>query len=351
MSARIAGIGCVTPLGCEVDDIWRRITAGERAELIEIANTETGARHPAAPIPPGALAKLAPLHREQRLRRASPISLFAAAAGRAALADSGLAFSPEMRSRLALVFGVSSGGVQYTRRFYEQVVKQGANVASPMLFPETVYNAPASHLAAMLGVDSATYTLVGDGTVGLQALQLGMQLIELGNADHVLVVAAEELDWILLEAHHAWHLTARDARGGGAVLSEGAAAVLLSPGGRTRVETPDGVSFRHHQEASQAMRDALRAFAGRPAPDIVLDGSNGTWADAHIAAALADTFPSPRQPAPFANQSLGESLGSSALMQVVLATHAVSRCGHARALVAALGWNQQAAAAWLERVE
>ncbi|MEI6736711.1 MAG: GNAT family N-acetyltransferase [Actinomycetes bacterium] len=87
-----------------------------------------------------------------------------------------------MKPRLAIVFGVSSGGVQYTRRFYEQIVKQGANAASPLLFPETVYNAPASHLAAMLGVDGATYTLVGDGTVGLQALEFGAQLIAAAEA-------------------------------------------------------------------------------------------------------------------------------------------------------------------------
>ena len=76
-------------------------------------------------------------------------------------------------ARLAVIFAVASGSVVYTRRFYEQVTKQGAKAASPMLFPETVYNAPASHLAALLGIDGATYTLVGDNSVGPRRAQNG----------------------------------------------------------------------------------------------------------------------------------------------------------------------------------
>src|SRR3712207_7831863 len=41
---------------------------------------------------------------------------------------------------------VSNGGVIYTKRFYHEVVESGAEAASPLLFPETVFNAPASHL-------------------------------------------------------------------------------------------------------------------------------------------------------------------------------------------------------------
>ncbi|MEO6739681.1 MAG: beta-ketoacyl-[acyl-carrier-protein] synthase family protein, partial [Chthoniobacteraceae bacterium] len=230
-SANIASFGCVTPLGKCAGETVRRIRAGECATLTEVKNPENRRIYSAALVPPEFTSHLS---REPRLRRSSAISLLAAAAGIEAV-GSVLKSKPEMKPRLAIVFGVSSGGVQYTRRFYEQIVKQGANAASPLLFPETVYNAPASHLAAMLGVDGATYTLVGDGTVGLQALEFGAQLIETGDADDVLVVAAEELDWVLLEAHRAWRLIP-SCEGAvpvewthrGTPLAEGAAAVLLS---------------------------------------------------------------------------------------------------------------------------
>ena len=54
-----------------------------------------------------------------------------------------------------------AGSVTYSRRFYEEVLRDPAT-ASPLIFPETVFNAPASHLAAYLNSPTINYTLVGD---------------------------------------------------------------------------------------------------------------------------------------------------------------------------------------------
>jgi 3-oxoacyl-(acyl-carrier-protein) synthase len=61
-----------------------------------------------------------------------------------------------------------------------------------MLFPETVFNAPASHLAAILGISGASYTVVGDGAVGILALKLAEDLIASSDLDACLVVAARK---------------------------------------------------------------------------------------------------------------------------------------------------------------
>ena len=114
-------------------------------------------------VPESALSGLA----HPRLRRASVISRFAAAAGLEALQAAGLKVDSQNAQRIALIFAISNGGVIYTKRFYRDVVEMGAQAASPLLFPETVFNAPASHLAAILGVTGTTYTVVGDGAVGL----------------------------------------------------------------------------------------------------------------------------------------------------------------------------------------
>src|SRR5204863_9750985 len=143
-----------------------------------LTNPETGREHRYLPVPAALVAELA---RQPRLRRSSPISYYAVAAALGALADAGLVLTPKLAERTAIVLAVSDGGVVYTRRFYEQIVKQGANAASPMLFPETVYNAPASHLAAQLGLDGACYTLVGDSSVGLTAMKFAEQLLALGD--------------------------------------------------------------------------------------------------------------------------------------------------------------------------
>ena len=353
LTANIAGAGCVTPLGKNAAESALAIRAGARATLTEVKNPENGRIITAALVPPQFTAHLG---REPRLRRASAISLLAAAAGNEAIGPA-LAAKPGMKPRLAIVFGVSSGGVQYTRRFYEQIVKQGANAASPLLFPETVYNAPASHLASMLGVDGATYTIVGDGTVGMQALEFGAQLIATGDADDVLVVAAEEFDWILFEAHRAWRLVPSWDGGSadewlrrGAPLAEGAAAVLLSrdPGAAT-VGFADGRTHFSKAEAPAMLDEAVADLVCGTPPDRIVSGATGTWAEAGMESVLARRFPECRPASLKPGHATGECLGAGALLLVVLALEELQRTGLRSALVASLGWNQQAAAAMIER--
>ena len=353
LTANVRSFGCVTPLGKCAEENARRMRAGERAMLTDVKNPESGRISPAALVPQEFTAHLG---REPRLRRASAISLLAAAAGTEAM-GAALKSKPEMKPRLAIVFGVSSGGVQYTRRFYEQIVKQGANAASPLLFPETVYNAPASHLAAMLGIDGATYTLVGDGTVGLQALEFGAQLIAAGDADDVLVVAAEELDWVLLEAHRAWRLVPSRSSGAaewshrGTPLAEGAAAVLLSrdPGIAT-VRFADGRTHFSKGDAAAMLGQAVAETTRENAPDFIVSAGDQTWSGTAIRQTLGRNFPDLSNASLKPNLSIGECLGAGALLQVVVALEELRRTGASRALVASLGWNQQAVAAMVERV-
>ena len=141
-------------------------------------------------MPPAAVAEAS---RYPRLRRASAISRFAVLAGLDALRDGALELDEVSAARTALVCAISNGGVIYTRRFFHDIVKSGAPAASPLLFPETVFNAPASHLAAILGITGASYTLVGDGAVGILALKMAEDLMADPDLDRCLVVGARKL--------------------------------------------------------------------------------------------------------------------------------------------------------------
>jgi 3-oxoacyl-(acyl-carrier-protein) synthase len=345
MSAKIAGLGWVTPLGMGLDEVWTRIVAGDVAEIKTLANPETGRAHPYAPVP---MKMVECLGRNPRMRRSSPISYFAVAAGLAALENAGVAIAPETAAKTALVFAISSGSVIYTRKFYEQVVKQGANAASPLLFPETVYNAPASHLAAHLGIDGASYTLVGDSSVGLAALKFGEQLLAQGDLDRVLVVGSEELDWVLCEAYRDWRLTrAEPGSKAGALLAEGAAAVVLAREGGIDVPAIHrGVPFFRRREAASAIdRSYSDLLSGKPV-DIVICGANGTFVDRAERAAIARHCPGAK--CIFPKRAFGEALGASALMQVVAAVLAMRHQEKTSALVSVIGFNQQASCALLE---
>src|SRR4029077_3684009 len=148
MSLAIAGMGWVTPLGTGVDIVWERLRGGDEASATPISEQFGNRSYSAFRVPESALSGLV----HPRLRRASVISRFGATAGLEALRAAGLKVDSQNAERIALIFAISNGGVIYTKRFYRDVVETGAQSASPLLFPETVFNAPASHLAAILGV-------------------------------------------------------------------------------------------------------------------------------------------------------------------------------------------------------
>ena len=347
MSAMIAGLGWVTPLGTGLDEVWARIMAGDTPEIKTATNPETGRAHPYAPV---SMKSVESLGRNPRMRRSSPISYFAVAAGLAALENEGIAMTPELAKKTALVFGISSGGVLYTRRFYEQIVKQGASTASPLLFPETVYNAPASHLAAQLGIDGASYTLVGDASVGLSALKFGEQLLATSDLECVVVVGSEEMDWVLCEAYSDWRLARRGPDGkSGALLAEGAAAIVLAREGRIAAPAIHaGVPFTRQRDAACAIDRAYAEVLAGGSVDIVVGSANGTFVDRAERAAIEKYCPGAERI--FPKRALGEALGASALMQVVAAGLAMRKLNKTSALVSCVGFNQQASCALIRDV-
>jgi len=356
MSARIAGLGWVTPLGADLQEVWERLGRGDVAECKMVANPETGREHVYAPVPPKTVESLG---RNPRLRRSSSISYFAVAAGLAALQNAGITLTPESAARTAIVFAISSGGVIYTRKFYEQIVKQGANVASPLLFPETVYNAPASHLAAQLGIDGASYTLVNDGTVGLAALKFAEQLLATDDLDHVVVVGSEECDWILCEAYRDWRLARGPGGQRGALLAEGAAAVVLAREGKIALQVHAGLPVFHQRDGEAVLTRLIGELSPAGDIDAVIGSANGTFVDEQERRALAARLP--QAAVYFPKTAFGETLGGSALLQIVTGALALQYgtlpgvpAGGKKiesVLVSALGFNQQASAAVLRLAE
>jgi 3-oxoacyl-(acyl-carrier-protein) synthase len=327
MNAAIVGLGWITPLGAGLAQVQAALESGTVAETRPVQNPENGTVHLCRTVAPKLVESLG---RNPRLRRSSPISYFAIAAATAALADAGYtSLTPAQAARTAVVFGVSNGGVVYTRRFYEQIMKQGANAASPMLFPETVYNAPASHLAAALGIDGASYTLVGDNAVGMSALHLGAQLLALGQCDRAVVVGCEEIDWIVCEAFHEWRLASTP-------LAEGGGAVVLEKDGSLEIETRAGVPFSSRRAATEALRQAVGDWSA----ELVVSSSNGTFAD-HVESRTLSSNSRCLHP----KRQLGEAPGAGALWQTILAALNVRSALCRDALVPVVGFNQQVSCA------
>ncbi len=324
MSLAIAGMGWVTPLGSGVDSVWQRLLHGDEASATEISERFGGRSYSAFRVPESTLTGLT----HPRLRRASVISRFAAAAGLEALQAAGIKLDSQNAERIALIFAVSNGGVIYTKRFYRDVVETGAQSASPLLFPETVFNAPASHLAAILGVTGTTYTVVGDGAVGLLAIKMAEDVMTNESLDYCLVVGTEEVDWLLCDAYRRWRLLrlappiepfSKQKRG--MILSEGAGAIVLARAGPITIERAHpGGCYGKRAQAEEILKGMLRDLS-QTETDFVISSANGTFIDQAEHGALEQDV---RDAVVYtAKPALGESVGASGVWQVILGAQAL----------------------------
>jgi 3-oxoacyl-(acyl-carrier-protein) synthase len=240
-----------------------------------------------------------------------------------------------------------------------------------------VYNAPASHLAALLKVDGPDYTLVGDSSVGLSALNFASQLLAIDpSLPFCVVVGVEEADWVLADGFATWRMASNQSSfpvfgaRQGTILAESAAAAVLSRSGSFRlVGTSAGLPFFSQKEAPGALAELAAQVCDGRMPAGILSSANGTFADRVEEAVFASGFSS--VPVYAHKPAIGDSLGASALLQLVLAkfaleqqklpptlhagdrlqtvTRAVTEISGNEVLITSVGFNQQVNAALVRR--
>jgi 3-oxoacyl-(acyl-carrier-protein) synthase len=235
--------------------------------------------------------------------------------------------------RVGVIFTLINGCVNYSNRFFSEVLADPA-LASPILFPETVFNAPSSHISAMIGSNSPNDSLIADGTGFFNGIDLAAEWIVRGDVDGCLVVASEEIDWLSAEGLRLYSENFIPSEGAGAIYLEAA------DGPVRLLRLPDPVSFSNHSRmtATTAIREQLQ-----PTDDgscLLIDGRTGIRRfDLPETLAWSDwTGPrwSPRQ-------TLGEAMGTSASLQIIAAVAAIRSGKFPQAAVTATGSNQQAA--------
>ena len=328
----VCGLGSVSPAGWGVEKLSAALDKGEPIPAQTMARPGWEKPLSVRAVPPPETRPAFFAH--PRLRRASAITQHTVAAALEALGDDAARVQAGAL-RLGIVACTMSGSVAYSRRFYEEVLREPAT-ASPLIFPETVFNAPASHLAAYLGTNGAGYTLVGDDGTFLQGLAMAADWLLNDHADGVVVVGAEEMDWIAADAMRLFHRSAIRGAGAGAVYlrreKPPAACAELSA-------VTDSFLFTQNQNrtaAAQKMRAQLPA--GRPGELLCAGTQNVSRTDAAENLAWRDWTGSRLAP----KAVLGEAFLASAAWQCVAACAALAGGRFSIANVSVVGANQQA---------
>ncbi len=332
----VCGKGVVSPAGWGLDAFRNALQNGQ--PLTTKALPRPGWEKPLCvrQTPPPATRPAFIAH--ARLRRTSPIAQYVVAAALEALGPDAQLLQKGFR--LGIVYCAMSGCVNYSRRFYDEVLKD-PSTASPLVFPETVFNSPASHLAALLGTTSINYTIVGDPGTFLQGLALAADWLLQERVDGCLVVGAEEMDWLTSDAARRFLRSIVVSDGAGALYLKRDRESFSATGVKLEAIT-DPQLFHHHCPRSEAARRAraeLQTFMGQN--ELLVDGLlDVASADRDELNAWSDWNQSRLSP----KRILGEGFMAAAAWQCVAAVDAVEQKFDA-ANVSVVGCNQQAIAA------
>lgn len=303
----VSGVGAVSPAGWGVDPLRQALARSVPLPVTTLPRPGGVTSPPIRPVPPPVERPAFLAH--PRLRRASTVAQHVVAAALEALGDA-TARAQCGELRLGVVVTTLTGCVNYSRRFYEEVLG-GPSTASPLLFAETVFNAPASHLAAYLNSTGLNYTFVGDDGTYLQGIALAARWLAEDRAEACLVVGAEEMDWVVAEALRPF--------GRRAIYSAGAGAVCLRPSGPDRV---------------------LAELALVTDSFLFSDGRSRALAAGRMFAQLASE--NSEKPLPDVRAILGEAYNAAAAWQCVMACDALAAGTIPTANIGVVGINQQA---------
>ncbi|MBM3880307.1 MAG: hypothetical protein FJ387_11415 [Verrucomicrobia bacterium] len=330
----VHGVGAVSPAGWGVPALSAALARGEPLALEPLARP--GWEKPLTVRPVPAPAARPAWQGHSRLRRASPISHYSVAAALEAVGvGRESAAGGAVRERLGVVVCVLSGSVNYTHRFYEETLRD-PTTASPLLFPETVFNAPASHVAACLGTVGLNDTLVGDDGAFLAGLALAAHWLDTEQVEGCVVIGAEEMDWLVADAVRLFHRRL--------VHSAGAGAVYLRtdppPGGGVSLERVTGAhTFAAGTSRAVAAGRMRTELPGSGVGELLCESRRGVRRlDAAEVAVWSDWRGARLAP----RVVLGEGFNAASAWQCVAACEAMRGGRYAAANVSVVGLNQQA---------
>jgi len=282
----ITGIGTVSPFGPLRGLIGRRET-----EPRTVTAWPTDGVRRAFLVEPFRPADVVP---GLKIRRLDRLSVWCLVATALAIQDARLDLNREDRSRIAVVLGTGFGCIELTEAFLQGAAANGYTQSDPIIFPETLTNAPAAHVARVFGLRGPNVTVTHKGLSGERTLIQVDSLLRSGQADLAIVLAGDTLTRTMYE----WFETASALSGAafgqsaapvpfspgrdGFVLGENATAVVMESANRARSRgAPVYATFRSGFMASDpkaAVSVTRRALAGSSPADvrIVVASANGS---------------------------------------------------------------------------
>jgi 3-oxoacyl-[acyl-carrier-protein] synthase II len=188
----VTGLGATTPLGGDVDTFWTGLLEGRSGV---VALTDDWAEDLPVRIAARMAVDPAEVLARVQARRLDRSEQGAIVAARQAWADAGFEGRAEDNgldpTRVAVVIGTGIGGVTSLLNQYDILLEKGPGRVSPLLIPMNMPNGPAAYVGLEIGSQAGVHTTVSACASGAEAVAHGLDLIQLGRADVVVVGGTE----------------------------------------------------------------------------------------------------------------------------------------------------------------
>jgi 3-oxoacyl-[acyl-carrier-protein] synthase II len=181
----ITGLGCISPLGNDVETMWGNILAGNSGVgLISHYDTSEFKCKIAAEVK-GFNADV--LFGNREARRMDRFTQFSLAAALQALEDSGLEIDDDNRDRIGAVIGTGIGGLSTLFDQIQVFLERGPSRVSPFLVPMMLPDSGPGMVAIKLGIRGPNLAVISACATGTNAIGEGTSIIQRGQADVMLV--------------------------------------------------------------------------------------------------------------------------------------------------------------------
>jgi 3-oxoacyl-[acyl-carrier-protein] synthase II len=185
----VTGLGCISPLGNDVDQLWGNILAGKSGVgMITHYDASDHKTRFAAQV-----KDFDPVARFGKVeaRRMDRFSQFALAAAQQAVDHSGLKIDDEIRDRTGVVIGTGIGGLgtlfEQVKVYYDRGPSRVSPFTVPMMLPDT----GAGMIAIFMGLRGTNMAVVTACATGTNAVGEATEIIRRGQADVMLAGGSE----------------------------------------------------------------------------------------------------------------------------------------------------------------
>ena len=185
----VTGLGCVSPVGNNVNDTWQALLAG-KSGAAPITAFDASAHKTKFAAEVKGFDPVA-LFGTRDARKMDRFSQFATAATLEAMEQAGLKVDESNRDRVGILIGTGIGGIITLLEQYEVLRERGPERVSPFLIPMMISDNAAGNIAIRIGARGPNMALATACASGTNALDEAAEMIRRGSADVMIAGGAE----------------------------------------------------------------------------------------------------------------------------------------------------------------